>query len=659
MKDVLDGPYVMIMLIFVLVLIAIMMLAGRISHPLVGLARLLTEVEDVRAAVLKAGEVLNAAPEVATGAISGAQAATILDKNFQAFADNWLKKGPLISRELVEIVQLTRSAGVESKAVGEFIKGQVSNNIIAGLQAFTEPSKAAADSIAEIKQKMQDLKEENNELFENAGSGRLSAADEKRAADLEQQWQLLKKQLETQEKLASATSVTSQAAADGLAATVAVAFSELQRSGTPILEIAKQLQPIVSQLGSQFEAAGFQGGAAFDKIRGLVALAADEIAGPALQAATGLGQALAGLSNIGQLDQGTFSGLTEQIRSTFDTLVAQGQDGDQVMRALQQPLQTIYELASQFGFAVDEGTQALLDQAQAAGVVGEQQKPVQQQMLDATLAIKDAVSGLAEVFGVVLPDRVGAGTAAVQNGSKQMADAVAKVGDGAKTAADAIRNDLPAATSAVSDRIKKDLGGSADAIQKAFEELSGQVGDDLSGTSQETRQVIEAVIRKMEEQFGGLPDEAKDAASMISGELSKIRVPVINIPITFDPPPMWDPTRNGGVAGGGPAPELEEFKEGTRGLRDFGAATVAVLHGREAVIPEDEYKSLVTAAAAGVSADVATEAGGDVKVEMHFHGFMTDGASVRRAVDQLMPELKEAIKRDEAGIRRAVRRVSR
>ncbi|MBR0665576.1 peptidase domain-containing ABC transporter [Roseomonas hellenica] len=48
-------------------LMAIMMLSGRVSGPLVTLARVLTDLEDIKASIHQAGEVLNAPPETAAG----------------------------------------------------------------------------------------------------------------------------------------------------------------------------------------------------------------------------------------------------------------------------------------------------------------------------------------------------------------------------------------------------------------------------------------------------------------------------------------------------------------------------------------------------------------------------------------------------------------
>lgn len=341
---------------------------------------------------------------VQTGALTAADGANVLEKNFANFANEFLANGPLISKDLVEIVRLTDNLGASSKAVGDFIKQQVATNILPGLQAFTTASKTASDALAENQQKLHDL---NQQLTESS--------DPSEQADLRKQIDDVTAAMLKQQGVVAATAVTSEGAADALSASVAVAFAEMMKAGTPILDIVNQLEPIVESLGQQFAAAGFSGGAAFQNIQKLVGVAADEIAGPAIQAATGLGQALAGLSNIGQLDQGTFTGLTDQIAATFNSLVAQGQDGASVLALMQGPLQTIWQLSTEFGYSVDDSTKALLDQAIAAGEVGEKFKDPQQQMIDALSQTNTILGSIAKALGATLPEAAKAGAAGVKD----------------------------------------------------------------------------------------------------------------------------------------------------------------------------------------------------------------------------------------------------
>lgn len=346
---------------------------------------------------------------VKTGALSAADGAVVLDKNFANFANEFLANGPLISKDLVEIVRLTDGLGASSKAVGDFIKQQVTGTILPGLKAFAGASKDASAALADNQKKLKDLNEQLTKSTAGPDQNKLKQdIADVTAAMLKQQGVI------------AATAITSQGAADALSASVAVAFAEMMKAGTPIVDIVNQLEPVVDSLGKQFEAAGFSGGAAFDNIRSLVALAADEIAGPAIQSVTGLGQTLAGLSNIGQLTQGTFTGLTDQIDATFNSLIAQGKDGGQVLTLMQGPLQTIWQLSTDFGYAVDDGTKALLDQALAAGVVGEKFKGPQQQMIDALTQTNTILGSIAKALGATLPDAAKQGADGVKAAFKDV-----------------------------------------------------------------------------------------------------------------------------------------------------------------------------------------------------------------------------------------------
>jgi hypothetical protein len=78
-------------------------------------------------------------------------------------------------------------------------------------------------------------------------------------------------------------------------------------------------------------------------------------------------------------------------------MVAQGLDGNQALLLLQPSLQTLWELQQDFGYAVDDSTQALIDQAREQGIVGEGMRDVQERILR-------VLERIAEVLGAEIPD---------------------------------------------------------------------------------------------------------------------------------------------------------------------------------------------------------------------------------------------------------------
>ena len=214
--------------------------------------------------------------------------------------------------------------------------------------------------------------------------------------------------------------VSTQGSATAIGSSIAGVFSTLQAEGTPLFEILKQLDPVIGKFKDRLAESGFVGGAAFEQISRLAALTRDEVAGPALSAVQGLQQVFAGLSNTGLLTQETFYGLTSQVAATFAGLVDQGKDGNDVLRLMQPTLQTIFELQERFGFAVDNATQDLLDQAKAAGIVGDAQKPVQERQLDALDKTNSLLEAIAKALGATLP-------AAAADGAAKVNDELSKI----------------------------------------------------------------------------------------------------------------------------------------------------------------------------------------------------------------------------------------
>jgi hypothetical protein len=300
------------------------------------------------------------------------------------------KVSGLADKQFVDLQKLAIDSKISSPAVDQFRQQQVSQ-VTGGLGRFVGAGTSAQHGVAESQSQLTDLR------------AKLPGASPEDQAAIQKDIDSTSDKLRKQQALLSAVSISTQSAAAGMAGAVIASFGELQRQGVPITEIFKDLGPTIDDLSAQFQRAGLDGGSAFGQIQSLAALASDEVAGPALDAVSGLQQVLAGLSNTGLLTQDTFAGLSGQITSTFDSLVAQGKNGDDAIRLMQPSLQTIFELQEKFGFKVDDATQALLDQAEAAGVVGDKQKPIQQQQLDAANKTVDALDRIVTALERLTP----------------------------------------------------------------------------------------------------------------------------------------------------------------------------------------------------------------------------------------------------------------
>jgi hypothetical protein len=201
-------------------------------------------------------------------------------------------------------------------------------------------------------------------------------------------------------------SVQTQASADGIGAALFGIFEAQTANGVPAAEVIRQLDPLIQQLDAQLKKAGLSGGAAFAHIQALAAVASHEIAGPLIDGVLGLDQALTGLHNSGVLTEEMFDGITASVADTYQQILATGVDGSRALQLIGPSLQTIWELQQDFGYSVDEATQALLDEAAAAGLVGDAHRTAQEQMLRLMDRQTDALEYIAQLFGYELPAAV-------------------------------------------------------------------------------------------------------------------------------------------------------------------------------------------------------------------------------------------------------------
>jgi hypothetical protein len=328
--------------------------------------------------------------QVETGAFSAAQGMEVLDKSFQKYADFVTKGGSLASKQLLEIIDLNERAGTHSSAVMEYVNAQASS-ALKGVGAFITTR-------GDILQKIADAQAKIQALTAKGGKG-----DEIKQA---------REELAKFQAQLDAIPLTA-GGADAFGASLFAIFEQLTREGTPALDVIRQIDPLIQSLDRQLQAAGLSGGAAFGMLRDLAGLATDEIAGPAFTAVSGLGSALEGLHNSGLLNQEMFAGLAEQITATYGALEAQGKGGENALRLMAGPLQDLWELQKDFGYEVDAATQKLLDQADEAGVVGEEHRSVQEKMLAAMEKTAEAVQLIANLFGEHLPTQIGRTTDAI------------------------------------------------------------------------------------------------------------------------------------------------------------------------------------------------------------------------------------------------------
>jgi hypothetical protein len=363
----------------------------------------------------------------ATGQLTAAQATKVLNDNFATFTTAATDKVGVLSDKMKVVVQLAQTMGLNAKAVTDYISGQ------AGTSA-TALNTALGTGAGAYTQKASDVTQIATLNQQNPGT---------QTADVQKQIADLNADMITQQGIIDATAIKTQQAADGASGAILGTIAKLGDAGVNLVDAIKQADPAIQALGQQLKAAGLEGGAAFDYIKKMSDLAHDSIAGPALQAAYAFGDSMVSLSNIGGLTEDTFKGLSGQINQTYTALVAQGQDPAVVLSALQKPLQQIWELEQTGKYTVDDATQSLVDQAAAAGEVGEAQKSSADQMIDAIKDVTKDLDALLTHFGVDLPNAVKSGAEAAAGDLTKNFDSASNTAAGAVSRIAGAINNLP------------------------------------------------------------------------------------------------------------------------------------------------------------------------------------------------------------------------
>ena len=208
--------------------------------------------------------------------------------------------------------------------------------------------------------------------------------------------------------------VTTQAQATGLAAAVAGTFAAMIERGATLSEALAAIKGPLDTMRRQLELTGLQGGAAFENLSRMGQIADGEITGPLMEAISGANAALQGLHGAGISNQEMFAGLALTATQAYEQIIAQGADGQAAFQMMQPSLQTIWELQQQFSYEVDAATQALLDQAVAAGVVGEAHRSAEERTAAAMAHVADTLDRIAIALGATLPDAAEQGAREIQ-----------------------------------------------------------------------------------------------------------------------------------------------------------------------------------------------------------------------------------------------------
>lgn len=183
----------------------------------------------------------------------------------------------------------------------------------------------------------------------------------------------------------------------------AAMFEELKRQGLSTVEAFHAMGPALDEAIAAAEKHGLT-------ITGTLGVLADfrtKVGANEglVSAAEGVGKVIDALRTTGNLTKETFAGVQAETSKLFDELIAKGFTSQQALALLAPALMQIRDAARDGKLSIDEGTQALITQADTAGLFEGLKDPMDE-LVEVQKLMLEAVAALTKAFGGDLPESV-------------------------------------------------------------------------------------------------------------------------------------------------------------------------------------------------------------------------------------------------------------
>ena len=474
------------------------------------------------------------------GLIDVDEASEILDKDFGMFADHVLKHNKLAADGFVELLRLQAAFGTQSKEMTQFVESQTGRAASAIGTLFTPLDKPVADMLSRQTKLIESFSEDTlkklREGYEEAQKG----AD-KYTGSFEQ-WvrehgrtrlageELIKYNKLLEDIEPTLTAMTEQT--QRFERLTLAAFNAAVASGLNYFDALEKIAPNIDKLVELQKELGIAAGPAMQELMRVRELVK---ANPELvQAAGSLNEVALALSNIGGLTQESLLDLRQQGVDTFNRLIAAGFTENQALLQMKGYLETIRDAHEKLGIAYDEGTNHLIAQAEAQGILAEKSESTND-------ILKEGLSEIIRVLGGELP-------AAWRQMATSAQDAAGRMGQGfidaaarAREAADAVN----AVTYGSSPGGLKDIQSWLDRIVPTVQKV-GSVWDKVWGKAKDAtddaNDILEGdVLPKLvdvegqlkDTPWGGWADATLDAGFIVGRELDDVNEALLAIENTL------------------------------------------------------------------------------------------------------------------------------
>lgn len=185
--------------------------------------------------------------------------------------------------------------------------------------------------------------------------------------------------------------ITDQASSDRASTYATAIFAGMVKDGGDVTAALKAIGPALTEMAKRAEELGLSLGAGVSNLIGMNNVLSNN-EGLANQL-TGLNQMMTGLTDAGLMTKDMFLAIGADATAVFDRLTAGGATSEQALALMKPTLQQLYEGQTRYGWAVDEATQKLLDEAKAQGIVGDQFMSANERIVELLGIIVTALGG--------------------------------------------------------------------------------------------------------------------------------------------------------------------------------------------------------------------------------------------------------------------------
>lgn len=293
-------------------------------------------------------------------------------------AERYGKEG---TKAFTDMIVAVRDAGLEIEALNDYVFGWL-DTASKGLTAMADaimPKVAKEitdlqDSLVDYNKELADVNKEILELEQGPGrKGKRRYQEQlEELTDLRSEIIGIIEDTDTAIEGLRTGAVSAQGELDTVGNLLLATFGAMIEQGASFGEALTAIQDPLTVLRDRYEVLGLDGGVAIEKLMGI--LKVKEANEELFAAIDGNRMVLQALGNTGFLTQEIMDDVMSQASNYYDSLINAGLTAEDALALMAPTLQDLQGYADEFGLALDPATQALVDQAGAAGLLKDEAK---------------------------------------------------------------------------------------------------------------------------------------------------------------------------------------------------------------------------------------------------------------------------------------------